>query len=37
VAERCGFSLEGIMHNVMRAPDGSLRNSCVYARLPSAA
>lgn len=37
VAERCGFTLEGIMHNVMRAPDGSLRNSCVYARLPSAA
>lgn len=35
VAERCGFHLEGIMHNTMQAPDGSLRNSCVYAKLPS--
>jgi RimJ/RimL family protein N-acetyltransferase len=33
VAERCGFRLEGILGNVMRAPDGTLRNSCVYARL----
>jgi RimJ/RimL family protein N-acetyltransferase len=37
VAERCGFTLEGILHNVMKAPDGGLRNSCVYAKLPSAA
>ena len=37
VAERCGFTLEGIMRNVMRAPDGSLRNTCVYVRLPSGA
>ncbi|EHR70675.1 acetyltransferase, ribosomal protein N-acetylase [Burkholderiales bacterium JOSHI_001] len=37
VAKRCGFRLEGILHNVMRAPDGGLRNSCVYAKLPSAA
>lgn len=36
VAERCGFTLEGILHHVMQAPDGSLRNSCVYARLPPA-
>jgi len=34
VAERCGFELEGIHRNVQRAPDGSLRNSCIYARLP---
>jgi len=37
VAERCGFGLEGIMHNVMRDTDGNLRNSCVYARLASTA
>jgi len=36
VAERCGFRLEGILHNVMRGPDGRLRNSCIYARLPAA-
>ncbi len=33
VAERCGFQLEGTLRHVMRSPDGSLRNSCVYARL----
>jgi RimJ/RimL family protein N-acetyltransferase len=33
VADRCGFELEGIHRNVQRAPDGGLRNSCVYARL----
>lgn len=36
VAERCGFRLEGILHNVMQAPDGRLSNSCIYARLPAA-
>ena len=34
VAERCGFVLEGTLHNERRAPDGSLRHTCVYARLP---
>lgn len=32
VAERCAFALEGILRNERRAPDGSLRNTCVYAR-----
>jgi RimJ/RimL family protein N-acetyltransferase len=32
VAERCGFVLEGLLRNVMKAPDGGLRHSCVYAR-----
>jgi RimJ/RimL family protein N-acetyltransferase len=31
VAERCRFGLEGILRNERRAPDGSLRNTCVYA------
>ena len=35
VAARCGFRLEGILRNVMQSPDGTLRNSCVYARLPA--
>ena len=35
VAERCGFALEGILRNILRSPDGSLRNSCIYARLPA--
>jgi RimJ/RimL family protein N-acetyltransferase len=34
VAERCGFVLEGILRNERRAPDGTLRNTCLYARLP---
>jgi RimJ/RimL family protein N-acetyltransferase len=34
VALRCGFRLEGILHNTMQAPDGELRNSCIYAKLP---
>lgn len=37
VAERCGYRLEGILHNIMRGPDGSLRHSCIYAKLPSSA
>jgi RimJ/RimL family protein N-acetyltransferase len=37
VAERCGFALEGVLHNVVRGPDGRLRNNCIYARLPAAA
>jgi RimJ/RimL family protein N-acetyltransferase len=36
VAERCGFALEGVLHNMMKAPDGGLRNSCVYAKLSAA-
>ena len=37
VAERCQFRLEGVMLHERRAPDGSLRNTCVYARVaPSA-
>jgi RimJ/RimL family protein N-acetyltransferase len=35
VAERCDFTLEGTLRNVQRAPDGSLRSSCIYARLPA--
>lgn len=34
VAERCGFALEGVLRQHQRASDGSLRNTCVYARLP---
>ena len=33
VAERCGFTLEGILRSERRAPDGTLRNTCVYSRL----
>lgn len=36
VAERCRFALEGILRNERRAPDGSIRSTCLYARLPSA-
>ena len=32
VAERCGFTLEGLLRNDRRAPDGSLRDICIYAR-----
>jgi len=34
VAERCGFTLEGVLRSERRAPDQSLRNTCIYARLP---
>jgi RimJ/RimL family protein N-acetyltransferase len=37
VAERCGFTLEGVHHNFLRAPTGELRHRCVYARLPGTA
>ena len=33
VAERCGFSLEGILRHERRSPAGDLRNTCIYARL----
>lgn len=33
VAERCGFRLEGVLHNTMRGPEGELRHTRVYARL----
>lgn len=33
VAERCGFALEGTLRHERRAPDGSLRTTCLYARL----
>jgi RimJ/RimL family protein N-acetyltransferase len=33
LAERCDFTLEGTLRNERRAPDGTLRNTCVYARL----
>ncbi len=36
VAERCAFVLEGLLHHERRAPDGTLRNTCMYARFPSA-
>lgn len=36
VAQRCQFVLEGTLHNERRAPDRSLRNTCIYARLPDA-
>jgi RimJ/RimL family protein N-acetyltransferase len=36
VVERSGFSLEGVLRSHRRAADGSLRNMCVYARLPTA-
>ena len=37
VALRCGFQLEGVLHNNAQAPDGQLRNTCLYAKLPAAA
>ena len=33
VAERCGFTLEGILHKNIRDPYGGLRDSCMYARV----
>jgi RimJ/RimL family protein N-acetyltransferase len=37
VAERSGFVLEGTLRNERRAPDGTLRNTCIYARTSDAA
>ena len=37
VAESCRFALEGVLQNDRRAPDGSLRSTCIYARFPPAA
>jgi len=37
VAERGGFTLEGTLRQERRAPDGSLRDTCIYARLRNAA
>lgn len=34
VAHRCHFTLEGILRNELRAPDGSLLNTSVYSILP---
>jgi len=36
VADRCGFVLEGLLTNDHRAPDDSLRSTCIYARFPPA-
>jgi RimJ/RimL family protein N-acetyltransferase len=36
VAERCGFQLEAVLKHERRAPDGSLRNTCIYAKLKNA-
>jgi RimJ/RimL family protein N-acetyltransferase len=33
IAERCDFKLEGTLRHERRAPDGTLRSTCVYARL----
>jgi RimJ/RimL family protein N-acetyltransferase len=35
VAERCGFVLEAVLRHERRAPDGLLRNTCLYARFPA--
>jgi RimJ/RimL family protein N-acetyltransferase len=32
VAGRCGFVLEGVLRNERRGSDGTLRDTCVYAR-----
>ena len=34
LALRCGFALQGVLRHERRAPDGTLRNTCVYARHP---
>lgn len=37
VAERCGYALEGVLRHERRGTDGSLRDTCIYARLRDAA
>lgn len=37
VATRCGFSLEGVLQQHRRGPQGELRDTCLYARLAPAA
>jgi RimJ/RimL family protein N-acetyltransferase len=37
VAERLGFTLEGILRNHARGMDGSLRDTCIYATTPAGA
>jgi RimJ/RimL family protein N-acetyltransferase len=32
VAEKCGFALEGILRHSDRAIDGTLRDTCIFAR-----
>ena len=32
VAQRCGYTLEGTLRNERRAPDSTLRHTCIYAR-----
>ena len=34
VAERLGFTFEGILRNHARHVDGTLRDTCVYAKIP---
>jgi RimJ/RimL family protein N-acetyltransferase len=34
VAERAGYRLEGLLRHERRAPDGQLRNTCIYALTP---
>ena len=34
VALRCGFRLESVLRHAARSPDGRLRSTCLYARLP---
>jgi RimJ/RimL family protein N-acetyltransferase len=34
VAEKVGFELEGILRNEKIDPDGTLRNTRVYAKIP---
>ncbi len=36
LAERCGFVLEGVLRCERRAPDGQLRDTCMYARTSTA-
>ena len=35
IAQRCGYVLEGTLRNERRAPDGTLRHTCMYARTPN--